>query len=67
MRQPQRSQMFRFRSPHRGLAFRRLVVVADQAALYGLIGKARNLGLTLVAVCQVAATDATTEPSDGQI
>jgi hypothetical protein len=41
--------------------------VADQAALYGLISKARNLGLTLVAVCQVAATDATTEPGDGHI
>ena len=41
--------------------------VADQAALYGLISKARNLVLTLVAVCQVAAIDATTEPSDGYI
>ena len=40
--------------------------LADQAALYGLIGKARNLGLTLVAVYQVAATDAHTEPSAGR-
>ena len=29
--------------------------VADQAALYGLISKARNLGLTLVAVQRIAA------------
>lgn len=29
--------------------------VADQAALYGLISKVRNLGLTLVAVQCVAA------------
>jgi hypothetical protein len=29
--------------------------VADQAALYGLIGKVRNLGLTLVAVQRIAA------------
>ena len=31
--------------------------VADQAALYGLIGKARNLGLTLIAVQRIAAGD----------
>jgi hypothetical protein len=30
-------------------------VLADQAALYGLIGKVRNLGLTLVAVQRIAA------------
>jgi hypothetical protein len=29
--------------------------IADQAALYGLIGKARNLGLTLIAVQRIAA------------
>ena len=29
-------------------------MLADQAALYGLIGKARNLGLTLVAVQCIA-------------
>ena len=29
--------------------------VADQAALYGLISKARNLGLTLIAVQRIAA------------
>jgi hypothetical protein len=29
--------------------------VADQAALYGLISKVRNLGLTLVAVQRIAA------------
>jgi hypothetical protein len=29
--------------------------IADQAALYGLISKARNLGLTLVAVQCIAA------------
>ena len=29
--------------------------VADQAALYGLISKARNLGLTLVAVQRIVA------------
>ena len=29
-------------------------MLADQAALYGLIGKARNLGLTLVAVQRIA-------------
>jgi hypothetical protein len=28
--------------------------LADQAALYGLIGKARNLGLTLIAVQRIA-------------
>ncbi len=28
--------------------------VADQAALYGLIGKARDLGLVLLAVVQIA-------------
>jgi len=32
--------------------------VADQAALYGLISKARNLGLTLVAVQHIAAEHA---------
>jgi hypothetical protein len=30
-------------------------VLADQAALYGLIGKVRNLGLTLVAVQRIIA------------
>ena len=30
-------------------------VLADQAALYGLIGKARNLGLTLIGVQCIAA------------
>jgi hypothetical protein len=30
-------------------------MLADQAALYGLIGKARNLGLTLIAVQRIAA------------
>ena len=29
--------------------------VVDVAALYGLIAKARDLGLTLIAVCQVEA------------
>ena len=29
-------------------------IVADQAALYGLIGKARDLGLILLAVVQIA-------------
>ena len=29
--------------------------VTDQAALYGLISKARNLGLTLIAVQRIAA------------
>jgi hypothetical protein len=29
--------------------------LADQAALYGLIGKARNLGLTLIAVHRITA------------
>ena len=29
-------------------------MLADQAALYGLIGKARNLGLTLIAVQRIA-------------
>jgi len=30
-------------------------MLADQAALYGLISKARNLGLTLIAVQRIAA------------
>jgi hypothetical protein len=29
-------------------------IVADQAALYGLIGKARDLGLVLLMVAQIA-------------
>jgi hypothetical protein len=41
--------------------------LADQSALYGVLAKVRNLGLTLVAVYQVAAIDATTEPTDGHI
>ena len=41
--------------------------LADQSALYGVLAKVRNLGLTLVAVYQVAAIDATTELTDGHI
>ena len=35
--------------------------VVDQAALYGLIGKVRNLGLTLLAVLPCAPDDQTHE------
>jgi hypothetical protein len=41
--------------------------LADQSALYGVLAKVRNLGLPLIAVCQVVATDVTTEPSDEHI
>jgi hypothetical protein len=36
--------------------------VADQAALYGLIDRARNLGLTLIAVQQVPLEERGHEP-----
>ena len=36
--------------------------VRDQSALYGLLDKARDLGLTLVAVGQSRAPDRTDEP-----
>jgi hypothetical protein len=36
--------------------------VRDQSALYGLIDKARDLGLTLVAVGRSAPPDLTNEP-----
>ena len=38
--------------------------LADQAALHGVLIKIRDLGLPLIAVCQVAA-DTSSEPSDG--
>jgi hypothetical protein len=40
--------------------------VVDQAALYGLIGRARDLGLTLLAVmpCDPGARDDRTAPRD---
>jgi hypothetical protein len=38
--------------------------LTDQAALHGVLIKIRDLGLPLIAVCQVAARDCTA-PSDG--
>ena len=37
--------------------------LADQSALYGVITKARNLGLTLLAVTTVAADETSTNRS----
>jgi hypothetical protein len=39
--------------------------LADQAVLYGVLIKIRDLGLPLIAVCQVPAAGGTV-PSDGQ-
>ena len=36
--------------------------VADQAALYGLLSRARDLGLTLLAVCRVEPDAADSDP-----
>ena len=42
--------------------------VVDQAALYGLIGKLRDLGLALIAVmpCEAAVSAGTGAPRDSQ-
>jgi hypothetical protein len=38
--------------------------LADQAALYGVLIKIRDLGLPLITVCQVPAATRCTAPSD---
>ena len=40
--------------------------LADQAALHGVLIKIRDLGMPLLAVCQVAPATGCMEPSDGQ-
>jgi hypothetical protein len=40
--------------------------LADQDALHGVLIKIRDLGLPLIAVCQVSVATASIAPSDGQ-